>query len=278
MTIGRLVTNLIAPAFSRVPGNLHQPSGTLSNMLVRRGLCKVAFTLLTITLVACGQQQSPELLAAQPQQQATQPLQSPIQPPGNVTVQAATQQIVPTVAPPTIAPTTALTAKPQLVPTVVRTPFALANGTPDTRATSLSVILTITALAQQPTRKPVPTGTPPRAIGAGGKTRVTRVPTPTLDPSGVTLLSLSNKVYRGGAMTLSIRTKPSAQCAVRATRLQADGTTTDLVIPDSVRAAGSDGAVAWIWPIGADVPAGQMTVRADCGAAGSAQYTVEIVK
>ncbi len=233
----------------------------LSRRLSRlRGVIVVVAALV---LVACGQQPAPTQLPALPALQS--PIQTP-QLPGNVTV--AAQATVPQTTP---SPTTT----PALVPTVVRTPFvSQGDGTPDTRATSQAVILTITALAQPATRRP--TTVPPRPIGAGGRGRVTQVPTPTLDPSGISLLSVSKTVYRGGAVTVSVRTKPGAQCTLGATQVGADGASVDLPIPNPAHLAGSDGAIAWIWPIDAGVPTGATALRVDCGTAGSAQYGVEI--
>ena len=266
-------------------------SGRLNDMIVTRGVCSLQRTLQSLViaavasvLVACGQTQEPVPIPLEP-------LQSPIQAPslpGNVTVApAATAAIVPPVQAATVAvaptPTgrtapTATTAR--IVATasaasavITRTATAPAlvitsNGTPDTRATSQAVILTLTALALPPTRGPTRVPTRPVVIGAGGgRVRVTHVPTPTLDPSGVTLLSLSKTVYRGGAVTLSIRTKPGAQCQIN---------TTGVVISNAVRKAGSDGTVAWIWSVDATIPTGSMVLKADCGSAGVATYAIEI--
>lgn len=220
-----------------------------------------------VALTACAAQ----LPTAEP----PAPLQSPILPPGNVTVLPTVAQVATVaVVQPTPAATITPSTTPALVPTVVRSPFVLPGGTPDTRATSQSVILTITALAATPTRGP--TARPTRPIGAGGSGRVTRAPTATLDPSGISLLSLSSKVYRGGAATLSIRTTAGAQCAIGAEHTQADGTIATISIPNAARVAGSDGGVAWIWNVGNDAPLGKLTLRANCGDAGSAEYVIEI--
>ena len=290
------------------PRHMAIPSGRLINMFVTRGVRPMHRTLQTLithviaiaavagVLVACGRAQEP---APQP----PQPLQSSIPTPalpGNVTVvPAATAAIVPPAAAATvaIAPTptarivpTATTARTvttasaatAVVATTVTRPaliVAVANGTPDTRATSQSVILTLTALAEPPTRGPTKTPTRAVVIGAGGgRVRVTHVPTPTSDPSGVTLLSLSKTVYRGGAATLSIRTKPGAQCGLRAQYTQADGSVNGMAVPNPVRLAGSDGVVAWIWPIDTTVPTGKVTLDANCANAGMALYHIEVAK
>jgi hypothetical protein len=167
------------------------------------------------------------------------------------------------------------------VPTAVRTPDFLPTpigGTPDTLATSQAVILTITALAATPTVPLVPTRAPSRPIGAGPKNvRVTTAPTPTLDKTGVSLLSVSDKVYRGGAGALTIRTRPNAACILQIARAQSDGSVKAAPIPDGAsRAAGRDGVVAWIWNIGGDETPGKVTLVVDCGQAGSAQFGIEV--
>jgi hypothetical protein len=249
--------------------------------LPRVVIVAVAGVVLVVGLAACGgqpQQPQPTLapeLTPEFGPDLVPALQSPLetpQLPGNVTVVAS--PITPTVnipLVPTANRTPLIEVSPALVPTVARTPF-FDDGTPDTRATSQAVILTITALAQPPTRRPTSTATT-RPIGAGGRGRVTQVPTPTLDPSGISLLSLSQKVYRGGAVTVSIRTRAGANCV-----LGASNGPTALKVPAPAHQTGSDGGAAWIWPIDQDVPTGVTTLKVDCGAAGSAQYQVEIAQ
>jgi hypothetical protein len=175
---------------------------------------------------------------------------------------------------PTLQTTPTQTPLPAGVPTVVRTPFTLPTpigGVPDTRATSQAVILTITALAIPATMPP--TATPQRPIGAGGRGRVTAVPTPTLDPSGISILSLPERAYRGGAGSLTIRTRPNAQCTVR---VAAAGQEAKPLPGGASRIAGKDGVAAWIWTVSAEESAGVKTLQIDCGAAGKAEATLTI--
>lgn len=254
---------------------------------VRAGLGAAA---MAIMLAACGNP-------------APSPLQSPIQPSPTVAVPtqpAPFATAAPTVTPvpsptpaanvtvvvvapipptppaqfPTVQATATTTPLPPLVPTVVRTPFTLPTpigGVPDTRATSQAVILTITALAIPPTMPP--TATPQRAIGAGGTGRVTAIPTPTLDPSGISILSLAEKTYRGGAGSLTIRTKPDAQCTVM---MQSDGGTAQPLAGGASRVAGKDGVAAWIWTVDATEAAGVKTLLVDCGSAGKTEATITV--
>lgn len=203
------------------------------------------------------------------------PVPSPTPAPNQqVTAPLPTQAPPPTQPTPTAASTPTLTPLPALVPTVVRTPFTLPTpigGVPDTKATSQAVILTITALAIPPTMPP--TATPQRAIGAGGRGRVTAVPTPTLDPSGISVLSVSEKAYRGGAGSLTIRTRPFAQCTVT---IGGDGAAPKPLPDGASRTAGKDGVIAWIWTVGVNEQAGARTLAIDCGDAGKAQVTIAI--
>jgi len=293
------------------------PSSRLTGMTAPSGVRTMYRTLqpflivvVACVLVACGQTQAPEP-SPQPQPQLPQPLQSPIQtqlqspiqPPSTLApVDTGATSVPPATpglpaSPVTSAPTAAIVAAtgaattgpvspvattqpapPQPTsPTAALTLPAVGNGTPDTRATSRAVILTLTAAAAPPTSGPTRTPTKAVKVGAGGRARVTRVPTPTSDPSGVTLLALSNHVYRGGAISLSIRTKPGVACQIKAIHTEVDGTTTDLALSHTTGKTGSDGVVAWIWPVDAAVPAGPLVLRAECGQTGEVHYNVEVV-
>jgi hypothetical protein len=259
---------------------------------VRAGLTAGAMVIL---LAACGgPAPSPLQSPVQPSPPAP-PTAAPNQPnqPAQIATLASTVTpvpsptgaLVPTAAPrtpvaqpqqpqqPTVPPTPTITPLPALVPTVVRTPLTLptpVGGVPDTRATSQAVILTITALAIPPTMPP--TATPQRAIGAGGRGRVTAIPTPTLDPSGISILSLPEKAYRGGAGSLTIRTRPNATCTVQ---MAAAGETKPLPGGAS-RVAGGDGVAAWIWTVDANEAAGVKTLQIDCGDAGKTAATITV--
>lgn len=243
----------------------------------------IAGAMLLLGLAACGQEQpsplqSPLPTAALPDATVAAVTQAP---------QAATPtlQQVPTVnrQPPTqaLVPTADRGQPTQaVVPTVARTPIFLPTpigGTPDVQATSRAVIATITALAAPPTYPP--TATRSRPIGAGGRTRVTAVPTPTLDPSGISLLSVSNRIFPGGAGTLTIRTQPGAACLLQQARQNSDGNQAISPVPGSAsRLAGDDGVAAWIWQVdGAEAP-GALTLLVDCGIAGKAQVDIEVAR
>lgn len=271
--------------------------------LFRAGLIAMALTVaLTVVLAACSSPspsplQSPVQPSPTPPPTLAVPNQGPTTAPGFATA-ASTVTSVPSPTPApnqqaltpaatripptqpalaTAAATPTQTPLPALVPTVVRTPFTLPTpigGVPDTRATSQAVILTITALAIPPTMPP--TATPQRAIGAGGRARVTAIPTPTLDPSGISILSLSEKAYRGGAGSLTIRTRPNAQCTVTIASAASAGNAPTPLPDGASRVAGKDGVVAWIWTVGASEPAGARTLTIDCGDAGKAQATISV--
>jgi hypothetical protein len=257
---------------------------------IRAGLCA---GVMAILMAACGgPAPSPLQSPVQPSPPVpptaavpNQPAQFPTIAPTVTPVPSPTGALVPTAAPrdpaqptaqqqPTVPPTPTNTPLPALVPTVVRTPFTLPTpigGVPDTRATSQAVILTITALAIPPTMPP--TATPQRAIGSGGRGRVTAVPTPTLDPSGISILSLPEKAYRGGAGSLTIRTRPDAQCTV----LMAGAGSEPKPLPGGAsRVAGKDGVVAWIWTVDVSEAAGVKTLMIDCGAAGKTEASITV--
>jgi hypothetical protein len=209
----------------------------------------------------------------------------PVQPapPGATITIAPTVTPVPTAPPPTPTftppPGPTLAATQPLVPTVVRSPVFQPTpfGTPDIAATSRSVFATITAQALPATVPPPPT--PGRPIGAGPRGRVTAVPTPTLDPSGISLISLSERVYAGGAGALTIRTLPGASCGLSLLRTNADGSPTAQPAPGGAsRVAGEDGVIAWVWPVGADEAPGKVTLELNCGSAGLARYEVEVAR
>jgi predicted small lipoprotein YifL len=255
----------------------------MSVSAIRRSIISaIAGAMLLFGLAACGQEQP-------------SPLQSPLPTAAlpDATVAAVTQ--APQAATPTLQQVPTVNRRPTqdlvptadrgqptsaLVPTVVRSPVFLptpVGGTPDVQATSRAVIATITALAAPPTYPP--TATRSRPIGAGGRTRVTAVPTPTLDPSGISLLSVSNRIFPGGAGTLTIRTQPGAACLLQQSRQNSDGNPAISPVPGSAsRQAGDDGIAAWIWQVdGAETP-GALTLLVDCGVAGKAQVQIEVAR
>ncbi|MCS7054752.1 MAG: hypothetical protein NZM18_01030 [Thermoflexales bacterium] len=200
-----------------------------------------------------------------PQGPAPAPLQSPLQSP----IEPTPPPAVPTPSP----PDRPATATPPLVSTPERAPDSTA--TPDMRSTSNAVIATLTAQAIPPTFPPVPT---PRPVGAGPEqtAQPPRTATPLPDLSGITLLSLSDKVYAGGAGTLTIRTRPDAVCHLQIERARTDGYASQRA--GILRRAGSNGVIAWVWAVDAGESPGMITLLVDCGAAGAAQYQIEVVK
>jgi hypothetical protein len=259
-------------------------------MTVNRGwVLAIAWCgVLVLGLAACGgvppsplqsPMQSPILTAtATLQLVPTQP--PPVQPPppGATITIAPTVTPVPTVPPPTPTPPLAVpTLAVPAVPTAARTPLFQPTpfGTPDIAATSRSVFATITAQALPPAFPATPT--PGQPIGAGPRALVTAIPTPTLDPSGISLLSLSARVYAGGAAVLTIRTQPGATCALSLVRAATDGNPYSRPAPGGgSRIAGDDGIIAWIWPVEASEAPGKITLELNCGSAGSARYEIEV--
>ena len=149
------------------------------------------------------------------------------------------------------------------------TPTLGTPGTPDTRLTSTSVVATITALAASPTYPPTdrprPVRRAPVVIGAAGD----KVP-PTTAPSqtGVTIQSLSERVFAGGTASLSIKTKPQGICELSMIQSSANGDVLQPIPAGATRTAGTDGVIAWIWSIESDIVAGPLRLVIDCGAAG----------
>jgi hypothetical protein len=241
---------------------------------VRIGAVLAATCSGLILMASCGNPSEPS------------PLQSPVQTP----TPQATIAVQPTATNPPPPPTPAgAPTSSQLdktitpAPTVVGTPFLIPTvdrlGTPNTQATNQAVIATITAQAAPPT--PPPTSRPGsnvlRPVGAGPSNRVP--PTATPLASGVELVSKSERIFPGGAATLSIRTRPEAVCVLQVAHLQSDGTIAWQPIADgAARTAGSDGVIAWIWIVGQDEPAGSLSLMIDCGDAGAAQFAIEVTK
>lgn len=267
-------------------------------MTVNRGRAWVIALVVTLWLglAACGEAtpsplQSPPVFSPLPT--PTQPLvptaPPPVQPPGQP-VPGATITIAPTVTPLPTAPPPTPTASPAgLVPTAARTPvlppvptaartpvfLPTPFGTPDIAATSRAVFATITAQALPPTQ-PIPP-TPGRPIGAGPRAIVTALPTPTLDPSGISLLSASERVYAGGAGALTVRTLPGATCALSLIRAGSDGAPVSMPAPGGAsRVAGDDGVIAWVWPVAEGEAPGKVMLELNCGSAGVARYEIEV--
>lgn len=222
------------------------------------------------------------------------PLQSPVETP-TLTVEPATptSTLVPTFAPPTptfvptfapptptfvptFAPPTSFpspTFGPSPTPSMTPTPGP--SPTPDMRATSESVIATITAQAIPPTYPPTSVSRPRRTpIGAGP---ATPAPRPTsLGNADVVVQTLSQQVFAGGTAALKIQTKPGARCTVSVVR-DHDAATGRQPIPGvATRVAGGNGVAAWIWTVDSKEPAGIMRLFVDCGNAGGAEVHMRV--
>ncbi len=201
------------------------------------------------------------------------PLQSP------PTVPAPTQLPSPTpVVLPAATSTPKATGTPRATPTVTLTPTPGPSPTPNMDATSAAVFATITALAATPTYPPTST---PRAqrtpIGAGPDQN--DIPPTALYSSGeVAVLTLSQQVVAGSTAALTVKTKPSTLCTLRATR--STGPTAKWVtLPGAPpRVAGRDGIVAWIWTVDAGEPAGMMTLVVDCGTVGTVNVLIKVTR
>lgn len=212
------------------------------------------------------------------------PLQSPIQttsPLPTPPVATPTSPLIPTqppppTGPPPVAPTT---ATPLFVPTIERTPVFLPTpfGTPDTQGTSQAVIATLTAQAAPPTFQPAATRRP---VGAGPDQPVPaqRTPTPPPDPSGITLLALSERVYAGGAVALTIRTRPEVVCTLQVARGVGDSSAPVESVPGGSRRSGKDGVVAWIWAVDGRATPGRVTLIVNCDSVGTMQYQIEVLQ
>lgn len=176
-----------------------------------------------------------------------------------------------TPAPPTITPLPS--------PTIDLTVELDPRRTPNTRATSVAVIQTITALAASPTYPPTDTPRPRRTpiiIGAGEGAGIRVTPGPA---TGVRVLSASRQVSPGGPAALAVRTAPDAICALQIDRTPPGGAATLEPIAGSARlSADRDGAVAWIWTVDADEPAGPLTLVVDCGDAGSQRLDFTVLR
>jgi hypothetical protein len=184
----------------------------------------------------------------------------------------ALQSSVPT-ATARVTPTTTGTATP--TPTITTTPTPGPSPTPDTRATSDAVFATITALAATPTYPPTSTPRPQRTpIGAGPEEGDVQ-PTPLFSSNGITVQTISAQVLPGGPAALTIKAKPAAVCALGVDR---GGPQPEPVPGIATRTAGHDGAVAWIWTVAADEPAGMMKLVVDCGAAGRAELQMKVAR
>ncbi len=205
------------------------------------------------------------------------------------TAPAAAPTTAPQVEQPRVIIVTATSDKP-LPPTLTPLPsptidltavFAPAV-TPNTKATSFAVILTITALAVPPTLPPTSTMRPrvrrvPVIIGAGPQDRLPATTEPR--KSGIKVQTVSPQVSPGGAASLSIVTAPNTLCSLQIARPNnGSGVAFEPIDGTARQSAGRDGGIAWIWTVDFDEQPGQMKLVIDCGAAGVQQLDIPVVK
>jgi hypothetical protein len=100
-------------------------------------------------------------------------------------------------------------------------------------------------------------------------------PTALYSSGGITVLTMSARVIPGSAAALTVKTKPSAVCALAVAR---DKTQPEPVPGIATRTAGRDGIAAWIWSVPEQQPAGIMRLVVNCGAAGRATVQMTVVK
>jgi hypothetical protein len=206
------------------------------------------------------------------------PLQSPVTGEAPTpTLAAPTPMPSPTFAPintqvPAPAPTPTLGPSPTLGPTFTPGP----SPTPDTRLTSESVFLTITALAATPTYPPTSTPRPFRTPIGAGPEKGTAAPTRAALPNGVAVQMISERVIPGGAATLSIKGRAADTCTLLIDRSTASEKREQPIPANATRRAGSDGVIAWIWTVDLNEPAGAMTLVLDCAAAGRATIQMTV--
>jgi hypothetical protein len=174
------------------------------------------------------------------------------------------------------------TATPLPSPTIDLTAVFAAPVTPNTKATSFAVILTITALAVPPTLPATRTMTPrvrrpPVIIGSGPQDRLPATSVPR--SGGITVKTVSPQVSPGASAALSITTVPNTLCSLQVARSDSSGKVTFEPIDGSARqSAGRDGGIAWIWTVDSDEPTGQMKLVIDCGSAGVQQLDIPVLK
>jgi hypothetical protein len=180
----------------------------------------------------------------------------------------------------TSRPAPTLTLPPS--PTIDLTQVFAPPGTPNTKATSFAVILTITALAATPTYPPTSTMRPrrqPIIIGAGGNAQ-DRLPA-TTEPrkQGIVIQSISPQVTPGGQAALAIQTVRNTPCSLQISRpLGGERYEFEPIDGSARQSASRDGGIAWIWTVDTDEPAGPMRLLIDCGAAGVQRTQISVVR
>lgn len=278
---------------------------TVGMSFARRLAVLLVTVLIAAALSACGAPAEPTLEPTS----VVNPLQSPLQT-SPVTAQAQTAVAIsvlptstsgpaeatapPAPAIPTLAPATSIVNVPDIDTRQPTNPTVTPAGTPTetpiipfgtispTLLTSTAVVGTITALAATPTYPPTDTPRPrrrPVIIGAAGDSVP---PTTAPDKTGITVQTKSDRVFPGGPATLTIKTKAGAACELSNIR-PANGMVDSKEVLEpissgSARNAGSDGAIAWIWKVDADEPAGPMRLVIMCPNVGVKQINMDVME
>ncbi len=163
-------------------------------------------------------------------------------------------------------------------PSAIATVPVMKTSGPDLNATSTAVVATITTLAATPTYPPVATRRP---VGSSGSDAAsTSTPTSVISSSqGVTLLSLSSQVYRGGTAALMVRAQPADACVLRLLQRDQGGNLAAVTPQPSelVRQTDSQGTAVWLWEVAADSPTGIWVAEVNCRRSGLVQYDVEVL-
>ncbi len=173
-------------------------------------------------------------------------------------------------------------ATPLPTPTIDLTRAFAPPVTPNTKATSFAVILTITALAATPTYPPTSTMRPrrqPIIIGAGGAAQDRLPATAEARKQGIVIRSISPQVTPGGQAALAIQTARDTLCSLQISRpLGGDRYEFEPIDGSARQSASRDGGIAWIWTVDADEPAGPMRLLIDCGAGGAQQAEIMVTR
>jgi hypothetical protein len=191
---------------------------------------------------------------------------------------AIPQQSTGTQGSPLATPTRAIATVPTPSPTAPPAAPIDPSITSNTRATSLAVYATITALAASPTYSPTSTPRPYRTPISAGPEVNDIPPTALYTSGGIGVLTISTQVMPGGAAALTIKAKPAAVCTLKIDRSTANAASLEPIPSGATRVAGREGVTSWIWNIEASEPAGIMRLVADCGDAGMAQLQLKVVK
>ena len=179
--------------------------------------------------------------------------------------------------PTSAATSAALNSPPTVTPNLIATAAASsasAQVTPSTKSTSDAVLATVTALASTPTKAATNTPRPNRTpISAGPNDPPTAN---AIETNGIRIESFSSQVFRGGAATVSIRTKAGSQCGLYALRNRNGTTQVEPLAGVPSRIAGTDGGLAWIWTVSTGEATGKLILEVQCGDTAPARFELRI--